>query len=373
MIKTIGELTVWDGTEWKDKSIEEETDAFLSEYIKKYSDRKQPEKLDVYGELFAIRYVSQLTKTASRIDILKVIDPIEGKDFISFDILGRNGNAEIKTIKPFLTQNNNSRNAPDEGGSIPFEIFHRWIPNNYDAMYAGWLPSAYNSKEYNEIKIRHKRTERAETPGLYIYILMGSDGKPYSCIAFEFVFALLKYLMEICPNSEGWGIPDPNTLKPAKDRVFWDQYDAWDHYDRKYGGMVQNCWNVPFRSICDLATVTMIYDIDIETELKNAKYKCPIDVAKARYEFLQKIAERDGRRDRFDPEAFTKKQNEWIKQLEAQGARVSKRNYIHLQGKEVEDLKKGIIVTKKGKIYVNDGTESIIDGMEKEFIDKLEE
>ncbi|MBR2661977.1 MAG: hypothetical protein IKE15_11390 [Clostridia bacterium] len=346
-------ITVWDGIEWKDKSIDEETKAFLQAYIEKYPKEKAPEYVDLYGELFAIRYVSQLTKTASRIDIRKVLDPVEGKDFICFDILGRNGNAEIKTIKPFLTQNNNPQRSPDPCGSIPFEIFHRWIPDRYEDMYAGWLLSAYNSTKYNEIKRSHNRDERAEIPGLYIYVLVGSNGKPYACIAFEDIYALLTGLDDICPDSQRWGIPDPETLTPATDREYWDQFAAWNHYDKRSGGMVQNCWYAPLQSISDLATVTMINDVDPEEELKKASYKCLPDVAKKRYDFLQQIADRDGRKKHFDPDGWTRKENKWIEELETDGAKVSKRNYISLSASELEKLEKGISVTKNGKIIEN--------------------
>ena len=368
MIKTINTghgktVTIWYGIQWKAKSIDEETKAFLLEYKKIYPDKPQPNYTDVYGELFGIRYVSQLTKTASRIDIFKVIDPIEGKDFVCFDILGRNGNAEIKTIRPFLTQNNNPRSAPDDGGSIPFEIFHRWIPDEYEEMYAGWLLSAYSSKTYNKIKAEHGREERAETPGLYIYVLMGSNGTPYACIVFENIAVLLNRLLKICPDAKGWGIPNPRTLTPASNRAYWNKFDAKQWYDSIKGAMIQNCWNVPFKSICDLATVTLINSVDIETELQKAQYKCSTDVARARYKLLHQVAERDGRKDHFDPEKHTKDENEKVKKHEKAGTNISKRNFVNIQGQELENLKKGITVYYNGEIRVNDGTETVIDDM----------
>ena len=162
-------ITVWDGTEWKGKSIEEETNAFLSEHKQKYPDKTLPSRESVYGEFFFARYASELTKDWGKIDITKVLEGVEGKDFMSFDLLGRNGNIEIKTINNYLTRNNTPRRNPDTSGTIPFEIFHKWVPKGKDRdvnelkkLYAGWLLSAYNFVDYNVIKEEHGREERAE-------------------------------------------------------------------------------------------------------------------------------------------------------------------------------------------------------------------
>lgn len=346
-------ITVWNSIHWKDKTVDEETIAFLHFYAEKYPEQKQPYYDDIYGELFAIRYIPHLTKTSSRMDIFKLIDPVEGKDFTCFDLLGRNGNAEIKTIKTFLTQNNNSRKAPDERGSIPFEIFHRWIPENYNAMYAGWLLSAYDSIEYNKIKQEHNRNEYAETPGIYIFVLIGVNKRPYACIAFENIAALLSRLQELCPDGQNWGIPTPRTLRSASDRTYWDRYAAWKNYDKLSGGMVNNCWYVPFYSICDLATVTMIYEnVDLDNELMNATYKCQLDIVKKRYEFLEKTAKRDGRDAHFNPEEFTKEETEIVEKYRAKGIRIQKRTYIQQSNEEFDKLKDGITFYRDGEPFM---------------------
>ena len=342
-------VTYWDGTDWKGKSIWEETEAYFEAYKKKYPQRQLQDKKSVYGEFFAIRYISQLKKTTSQIEIWKVCDPVEGKDSMSFNILGENGNIEIKTINNFLTRNNNSYTSPDPGGSIQFEIFHKWIQNNYDQMYAGWLLSAYNYPTYNQIKKEHNRDESAETPGLYIFVLTTTDGTPYACIAFENIPELLKRLLLICPDSEKWGMPNPRTLTPARDREYWEQFYAGEHYDSRYGGMIQNCWLVPFESICDLATVTMIDNIDLRKEWEKGEYKCGYGITEARYKKLQSIADRDGRGEHFYPNSYRQEENKKIESRLSSGAKVSKRQQINLSDKEYRELQKGKVVARKGE------------------------
>lgn len=350
-------LTIWDGTAWKDKSVDEETKAFLEAYKKKHPRNKLPEYTDIYGELFAIRYLPHLTKTSTRIELKKVLDPIEGKDFISFDLMGRNGNVEIKTIKNYLTRDDTPQNNPNTKGTIPFEIFHNWPQKGkekdteeLEKLYAGWLLSAYNYIEYNKIKEDKGRPERAEHPGLYVYVLLGSNNKPFACVVFEDIRATLERLYEICPDPSNWGIPDPRTLKPATEQEYWAQYNARKHFNKAYGGMINNVWHVPFESLYKLATVTMINNIVPEAEVKASWGRCKPEVAEARYKNLKWVAEQEGREKCFDPDAWTEEENKRIEKLEANGAQVSKRNYVSLNASELEKLENGISVTTDGRI-----------------------
>ncbi len=320
--------TIWDGTEWKDKSVKEEANAFIQAYKEKYPNRKGwqiPKYADTYGELFFIRYASMLT-TAKRVYIDKVIDDIEGTDAQSFDLLGDNGNIEVKTINNYLVRGD-TNNEPS--GTIPFEIFHRWLPDQPEKMYAGWLLSDYDMATYNDIKRTHGRSEHAETSGVLAFMLMRSDNEPFACVAFEDIRALLIRLYELCPDAKGWGIPDPDTLISATDQAYWRQFSKWD---QDKGKMIQNVWHVPFKSLSDLATVTMIGNVDPAEEVRNAKYRpCTSQTAEARLQALQDRANQQERREHFDPEAFTQEQNEAIKRIEAIGGKVKKRMLVDLR------------------------------------------
>lgn len=308
-------ILIWDGTEWKSKSVEDETKAYLDEYKKTFRTAYQQQYLDTYGELFFIRYISELT-IASHIYTEKVINNIEGMDGQGVDLLGENGNIEVKTIQNYLNRGNTGSE-----GTLPFEIFHRWT--DPEKMYAGWLLSQYDYLGYNLVKREHKRKEGAQTPGTLAFILMTHKGKPFASVVFEDVRALLNRLYEICPDPEGWGIPDPDTLTPATDRAYWEQFEKWN--DRT-GAIIQNVWHVPFSAVKDLAIVQPIYSADPEEEVRGARYKpCTVDTARARLQEIQRRAEELGRGEHFDPEAYTARENEIIKRLEAQGAKVSKR------------------------------------------------
>ena len=334
-------ITVWDGTKWKGKSIQEETNAFLSEYKQKYPDKTLPSYESVYGEFFFARYASELTKEWGKIDIAKVLEGVEGKDFMSFDIFGGNGNIEVKTINNYLTRNDTPKGDPDPSGTIPFEIFHKWVPKGKDRdinelkkLYAGWLLSAYNFVDYNAIKEEHGREERAEYPGLYAFVLMGANRKPFACIVFENIYETLKKLYEICPDPDNWGIPNARTLKPATEWEYWAQFDARYHFDKYKGGMIQNVWHVPLRSVYTLTTVTLIDDIDIKEELMGNSYSCTQEVAQKRYDNLQLVADLQNRGNHFYPEKWEKEENVRIKEMEEKGFKVSKRNKVSLSGLE---------------------------------------
>ena len=332
----------WDGTQWKDKSIEAETNAFLEAYKRVYPNKIPPNYDSKYAELFVCRYLRKIAKT-SRVEITLLLDDIEGKDLISFDFFGSNGNIEVKAINNYLTRNDTPSNNPDTSGTIPFEIFHSW-PNRdnnltLDNLYAGWLLSSYNYLDINSIKREHGRPERAETPGLYAFVLMATNHKPFACIVFEDIRGLLNRLYLLCPDPKRWGIPYPDDLTPATDKEYWKQFDARNHYDTKRGGMRNNMWHVPLRSLYDLATVTMIKNDLVSTpeqardETTRAEYHCGQEIAEGRYRNLLWVAQQEGRGNLFDPEGWTAEETEIINGIEeTTGVKVSKRNYFSFTG-----------------------------------------
>lgn len=332
-----GQITgvYWDGRQWKDKPVREETRAFIDAYKLKYPDRVPPPAyLSTYGELFFLRYVYHLT-THDHLYLMKVIDFIEGKDGQSFNLFGINGNIEVKTVQNHLTRNNawiRERMADHEPtGTIPFEVFHRWDVPAED-RYQGWLLSMYNYKVYNAVKQQHGRAEQAETPGTLAFMLMKENKEPFACVAFEDMKALLTRLYEILPFNE-WDL-DTLTIPPATDTEYWSKYirdgkqqPAWDA-DR--GGMIQNCWHVPFKRLADLATVTMIGDVNPADEIQKARFKCPDSIAEKRLTFLQDLAAQQGRETFKDPDAFTRWETEYLAGLTEQyGDTFTWRNRTH--------------------------------------------
>lgn len=332
-----GQITgvYWDGRKWKHKPVREETRAFIDEYKRLFPDKKTPGYMDTYGELFVIRYVHKLT-THDHWYLMKVIDFIEGKDGQSFNIFGRNGNIEVKTINNHLTRDDlwmKEYKADHElSGSVQFEIFHDWKKTPAEGRYQGWLFSEYNYKQYNEVKQQHGRQEIAQTPDTLAFILMKNDTEPFACIAFEDMKALLARLYKILPFEE-WDINNIG-IPPATDTEYWRKYirdgkqqPAWCP-DR--GGMIQNMWHVPFRLVADLATVTMIGEVNPAEELQAARFKCPESVAQQRLTFLQDLAAQQQRETFKDPDAFTVWETKYLFELTAKtGKLFTWRNYTH--------------------------------------------
>ena len=338
-----GQITgvYWDGVQWKDKPVREETRAFIEEYKQLYADdikagkKKVPDYLSTYGEFFVIRY-ERVLLTHDHWGLTKVIDFIEGKDGKSFNIFGRNGNVEVKAIRNHLTRDDlwmeQYKVDHELSGSVQFEIFHDWQSTTAEERYQGWLWSEYNYEQYNAVKQQHGRPETAETPDTLAFILMKANKEPFACIAFEDIRALLTRLYKILPMKE-WDI-DNIGIPPATDAEYWKKYiragrqqPAWSA-DR--GGMIQNMWHVPFRLLADLATVTMIGEVNPAEELQVARFKCPESVAQQRLTFLQDLAAQQGRRRFKDPDAFTKWETEHIARLtEKYGDKFKQRNYTH--------------------------------------------
>lgn len=332
----------WDGRQWKHKPVREETRAFIDEYRRTFPNQRIPGYPDTYGELFFMRYVHKLT-THDHWYLLKVVDFIEGKDGASFNIFGRNGNIEVKTINNHLTRNdlwykdNNGDHEPS--GSVQFEIFHDWKRTPAEDRYQGWLFSEYNYEKYNGVKQQHGRAETAATPDTLAFILMKNNKEPFACIAFEDIRALLARLYKILPFNE-WDL-DNIGIPPATDTEYWKKYirdgkqqPAWSP-DR--GGMIQNMWHVPFRLIADLATVTMIGEVNPAEELQKTPFKCPESIAQKRLTFLQDLAAQQGREPFKDPDAFTIWETKYLLELTAKtGKLFTWRNYTHgVQDQEV--------------------------------------
>ena len=324
----------WDGRQWKDKPVREETRAFIDAYRLKYPARKVPDYLSTYGELFFLRYVYNLT-THDHLYLMKVVDFIEGKDGQSFNLFGMNGNIEVKTINNHLTRDDlwmkQYKADHEPSGSVQYEIFHSWDVPAED-RYQGWLLSMYNYIVYNGVKQQHGRDERAETPGTLAFILMKNNKEPFACIAFEDIRALLDRLYKILPFNE-WDL-DNLTIPPATDTEYWKKYiregkqqPAWSA-DR--GGMIKNMWHVPLRLIADLATVTMIGEVNPAEELQKARFKCPESIAQQRLTFLQDLAAQQGREPLTDPDEYTRRETEYLAGLTAQsGKTFTWRNRTH--------------------------------------------
>ena len=329
-----GQITgvYWDGRQWKDKPAREETRAFIDAYKLKYPDRKTPDYLSTYGELFFLRYVYNLT-TQDHLYLMKVVDFIEGKDGQSFNLFGMNGNIEVKTIRNHLTRDDlwiEQYKADHElSGSVQFEIFHRWDVPAED-RYQGWLLSMYSARKYNAMKESKGRSERAETPGTLAYMLMKANKEPFACVVFEDMQALLFRLLKILPFNE-WDL-DNIEIPPATDTEYWSKYiragkqqPVWSA-DR--GGMIQNMWHVPFRLIADLATVTMIGEVNPAEELQAARFKCPESVAQQRLMFLRDLAAQ--REPLTDPDEYTRRETEYLAKLTEQyGDTFTWRNRTH--------------------------------------------
>ena len=182
-----------------------------------------------------------------------------------------NGYVEIKGVDDFL-RHDYEYNHGEISGTIPFEIFHTFS----DKAYFGWGLTLYNVDQFNEGKRAHNRPETGVEPGTLVFILF--DGyeegkeKPFAVIAFEDIGALRERLREILPdewNLDEWNMPE------LSDREYWGKYIDFDNHglcacwDTENGGMIQNCYHIPFRRLADLATVTVYGAEDPKTGADN--------------------------------------------------------------------------------------------------------
>lgn len=172
---------------------------------------------------------------------------------------------EIKSINGFLRKDE-AYNHNEKTGTIPFEIFHKWSWNPAPRFpYAGWILALFNPELLIEIKKKNSPMPTgAVTPSTLAFILFdGIEGEeePFCCIAFENIPDLRRRIMDCLPSEwdlENWNLPD------LTNKEYWQRYINFDNHgfsqkwDEGRGGMIQNCWHIPFKSLADLATVTMI-------------------------------------------------------------------------------------------------------------------
>ena len=203
---------------------------------------------------------------------------IEGKDgapFHAFSLLAHescyennnllsvrevNGNVEIKGVNDFI-RHDMEYNHMELSGTIPFEIFHTWK----STAYFGSALTMYNVEQFNEEKRINNRPETGVEPGTLVFILF--DGyvegteKPFACITFEDIPKLRDRLRKILPaewNLDRWNMPKLYNREYWRRYINFDNHGLCANWDSENGGMIQNCWHVPFRRLADLATVTRI-------------------------------------------------------------------------------------------------------------------
>lgn len=191
---------------------------------------------------------------------------IEGADWQSFSLFKGNGDIEVKRKNNFLTRGNNNGEAT---GTISFELFQNKETKERNKWYSGWLPSQYNPRDYTFMRKdirekqlsegKHPREVKARTPGALVMVLTDNRQNAFACVAFENMPELLTRLLKLCPDPDSWGLTDPEKIRPAIDKKYWEQYETWyGKWNDTYGTIINNMWHVPFRQIMDLATVTMI-------------------------------------------------------------------------------------------------------------------
>lgn len=193
---------------------------------------------------------------------------------------------EVKYQRNYLTRDNFQKYSLE--GTIEFELFQDWKPNNRNDMIPRWLPGMLDPENYTAL--RHQRfldgkeltDVKAVTPTVLICVLLrepeierGQQGKPkrdkegkvvtkerisnqcFACIAFENFEALKKRLLELCPEPDKWGLNGIDKQEPATEYEYWNKRIKWND---EYGAVYRNCWHVPFSKLEDIATVTMIND-----------------------------------------------------------------------------------------------------------------
>ena len=260
--------------------------------------------MEVYGEVFFSRCGTALCKKTMPIFIKRDNGYTEGQDADYLNIRAgiRNGSIEVKTINSVITRNNHLT----QSGLLPFELFS-------NGNYAGWLLSMYSPEQYNQIKEQNNRPERAKRPTILAFILWSEvKQKPFVCIVFENVIALLQRLIDICPDAVNWGLSfnDITTQIPYKqngrNNPYWQQWRTSNNCKSKWGILVADMWHVPLDQIADLATITMIENnIDVAEEWNNAKYRLDINTSQKRMEYLEKQARQNGRGHFVPPKNYT--------------------------------------------------------------------
>lgn len=180
---------------------------------------------------------------------------------------------EIKAVNEYL-QKDWKYNHGETSGTLPFEIFVNWTNKpSTEYPYAGGLLSLFSPEELSRQKrewnmrtnYKYNVPEKVVRPGTLDFVLyhgMPLQEKPFACIAFEDIEMLKTRIIDCLPME--WNIQNWTGIPPLSDRLYWNEYIRLEEFglnrkwDPERGGMIQNCWHIPLRTLADLATFTMI-------------------------------------------------------------------------------------------------------------------
>lgn len=212
---------------------------------------------------------------------------------------------EIKVVNGFL-QKDWKYNRGDTSGTLPVEIFHTWTatPNQY-YPYAGWALALFNpealtrkKREWNErTGYRYNVPEKVVRPGTLDYFLYHGiplQEQSFAVIAFEDIERLKDRITNCLPFE--WSLNSWTGIPPLSEAEYWNQYIIIeDHgycrrWDPEKGGMIQNNWHIPLRTLADIATFTLI-GADPDKGHRDAQIE---ELTRTRYGYIQRQA--NGRR-----------------------------------------------------------------------------
>lgn len=212
---------------------------------------------------------------------------------------------EIKVVNEFL-QKDWKYNNGETSGTLPFEIFHKWkkYPNEH-FPYAGFTVALYNAEELTRIKHEwnvytnwyYDISEKVVRPGTLVFFLYHGiplQEQPFACVAFEDIEALKRRLTDCLPfewNLTHWNLPALSNQEYWNQFIKLEDYGYFRTWDPERGGMVQNCWHVPLRTLADIATVTLI---GAEDPVIKHNWRKLETLERTRYEYVARQA--NGRR-----------------------------------------------------------------------------
>ena len=157
--------------------------------------------------------------------------------------------------------------------------------------------SLFNPESYSQIKKNNGAPDKVKRPGTLVFFLFHGiplQEKPFACVAFEDIERLKDRICECLPFE--WNVKNWMGIPPLSDSEYWNQFvKLEDHgFNRKWdperGGMIQNCWHIPFRTLADMATVTLIGKDPVFTH-KSAEIET---LMKTRFDYVKRQA--NGRR-----------------------------------------------------------------------------
>ena len=122
--------------------------------------------------------------------------------------------------------------------------------------FPGWLFALFNPLYYRDAREDEGHTATASTFDKLAFVLRDEKEDPFACIMFDDIPRLRKCIAMLTPPIVK-GEWDTLNLKipPRSEEAYWRRYRRWD---KDTGGMIGNCWHIPFSKILHLATVTMI-------------------------------------------------------------------------------------------------------------------